>query len=1616
MEKLGSTHWSEPGIGMKNVNVVEEFQHDIHGMNVTNSVVDLLNLTRQRHQRQFVGGDNTSTMKVSKSTPRLGKTKGVEENHVFSSHHHKYSNLHERPPRRLEIDYLENELTEVVKYILNPVSDEQVYQPQKDRMILIRNRIFSEFQVELNDVEEEPWIETVVKAECLKESCDEVGLKLTDMMSVNSTELGNVMRKLKYTYSECFSQMSQSWKALRSRFKEISQELEETKSHAELLEQAISEKEYDIKEKVDAKVADIKKQFQIDKEKDQEKIRQAENQLEQMSTTLKSLNAIFKTMQSDVDAAKAADTLARCNRLEREVAELEAKVVILEKSRKELGEEKEKNMRLEEELSKLKNEIANLSNEVHRRDATITSLMEREALRNAEIEKLQRMAAQKAESDEDLAIDPVATSVLCIKCKKSLDDISNIRDAILGSQKNGTIKISCQSYRLLLPNNKGRRPYRSIEWLKLCMRSILVAKMKEVLSMLPIKGQISGFPEFVYAWFEPNGDGLDSAKYQMAVNQADEDRWGLYYGVKMLSKDNAEAKLFWSLLDEAVGEDGLTFACYCLSVAFTIGGEEMWKQFYSCLNSSTYHSIPTAISQNVTKEYAPSTVWLKLESAYAGTRAILVRALEPQIAEAIESIEALKVIPKVEVYNEETKKKEGESEDQADQLSQISEDESKLPDPNSTHIDFFLWMRIMLQRFNDEQCHRKAAIRLMFDTASMGALLPQSSTESNQELHDSDNPNVLFPQFVAIVRTLYPSISMTELSNFYVLCYHEGGGKVTPTAFHTVAERISLFTRALHLAPLPVFEYWNLIKDGFVSNKPTLENKASADLADLQEGASHHHEHEQFYIIDRTLPINSQIPIFDIQYCQKMRGQIGSLVHRSFTLILPEIRNQIKHIPESWRSLILEQIECVRLSLQEFFQKMKADKRGGKGGGHSHPISHADGSLTAHKKISSTAAKKLTPSSSERFIDGFLPFVQYHRLLTLVLTVKSFSENMLLPISFVTSREGGGDAQGKGAENLVYSLSFRRAESLLATLESSLMSHTFDPIALKRYQTFNFTRKSILIRKIQSRFKKFLTMEMIVPRLLRYQMRPGYIKGDPGMALRSRRVFMEPWAAQSYVALIYMLKLSLDRRAAKHLRTPISFAHVIVSLLYMLYGIGEIAERVLHDLCLSVQAYSPGLPRLRMFACFIGSGELEEPMATIFQSEYAVNTYLDLLALIHKEINISSNALNINHIATLFPSSEDPSSRSDKKDLWTANVSTLKNALIKWSQSQQGIKDSIYLNSMNKVKTDGNGVAEVDDFLWVMMQTWAKNIVSKVRTADEKSQAYAVKEIGSSGMTATNRSVTPSRAKTPTEIIERSRKAAARLQRQATGVGGNVEEDQGKISFAQCSNISTIQALVNSIHAAELLSEGKTELETDLLNCCASVSDFVKSTRKCNIKMLSNLLVSCASSDFMSGDYAQENEQERNQIHFLSVSVQSPIAATLSIRLFNQWWALNKKGIGESLEQLGLIKTNTKKASAAEIERSTESIRRVFFRIEQILIETQASVLESPSKILGCEPEHIQMMSTELWEAVSSLLTQLEVILKATNIPFPRDQWKAGRKLHLDRSTSYLMQPQPNFK
>ena len=361
-------------------------------------------------------------------------------------------------------------------------------------------------------------------------------------------------------------------------------------------------------------------------------LHETEKELEHTKQTLSTLNSIFKTMQTDSDITSAGDFRSRYEKALKDNAYLKKENMELDVTRKELKDTKEALDKLERVYRMQTVELETVRAQVNKRDVTISGLMERDALRAAEMEKLQKMADVLSEKneDKDINFEEPPSSILCVKCKKGLDDMANIREAIIGPNGNPNVRITCQTYRLLLPNIKGRRPDRTTGWVRLCMRSILMMKVREDVALLGLKGQSSKFPEFVYSWFEA-GRGNERCDMHM-LQQADEDRWGFYYGVKALHRDDPEAKIFFMLMDEVMGEDGCSFVSYCVSVALSIGGEMLWKQFTTAISrNASVHEIPKLGDPSYIK--TPPVIWMPVETATGAVRAIFTKAMEQQVHE-----------------------------------------------------------------------------------------------------------------------------------------------------------------------------------------------------------------------------------------------------------------------------------------------------------------------------------------------------------------------------------------------------------------------------------------------------------------------------------------------------------------------------------------------------------------------------------------------------------------------------------------------------------------------------------------------------------------------------------------------------------------------------------------------------------------------------------------------------------------------------------------------------------------------------------------------------------------------------------------------------------------------
>eukprot|EP01034_Spumella_vulgaris_P030586 gene30586-37827_t len=1024
------------------------------------------------------------------------------------------------------------------------------------------------------------------------------------------------------------------------------------------LKSDLDNKEYELNTKFDLEVIRINKEFHNEKARDLDKLTATEFKMDQMSDTLKYLNGLFKTMQDDTSTLKTGDLASKCFRLERENADLTEQNATFDVIKMTLTNTEKKLKAAELHTKTCEDELHRLKKELLRRDEAINQLMEKEALRNAEIEKLNRISKSKDDELINMDLKDPATSVLCVKCRKGLDDLSNIRAAILGDGSNKNSKLTCEEYRILLPNLKGRRPHRNVPWLKSCMRSILLAKLREDVCLYQIRGDVTQFASYVYSWFHRDTTGLSGTLLTKLLQQCDEDRWGLYYGVKVLSKEKAdpEATIFYSLLDNEFGTDGLQFIMYCLSVILSIGGVKLWRQFGAAFtHGGSINRKPADDSHTV------NTVWLDIELAKEAVKMILVRALASHVSDALDAVDALKVKPseeemKVLVEVESTPRLEvvegdngsvagsaagsaisgkpgsgsnasvgGKSTVSANSKVEVKVEvveppkpaEDQFPDENSadkkssymeeaTHIDLFMWLRLMLQQMHADQIHRNAAIRLMFETASIGALTPQTANydasgnavtpvATGAAAFGASNAHVEYPQFQSICVTLFPYLPMNEISMLYRECYEIGNKRVNAEIFTKQANLRGYFTYALKLPLLPLL-------------KPYLGEPTTppVEVHDLSVGINY----DTYAKNDKALTAAVHE---ESGYTAKteitLRSKLATIIHRKLAAIMPSLKHFIHALPDKFKSMLNDAINVVNLALHDTYAKLRHLE---------HEANHnaSSANLVAQKTaaLSALTGSKIPSPQDKKYVDGLQPYIAYRRLMALATFIKSVTDNPIRPEELFSA-----DMLDNNVNQIDKAIN--KAEQILTSLETNIVLSTAGRVNSKnvdKYSSFEAVRKVLVTRRLQNVIRKFVNKDVAIPRSIRTLMSAGYLRQTHGnytgkFLLKNRDVYHDPWYGQIAVAEIYKFKYIYDYKAISMGLECITLPQAVTSYHYFVYGCMDVADRAIHDLFTCIRAYRFGVPRLRMFAAFLGDGrELDEATAEMLRTPHAYNVYMTL--------------------------------------------------------------------------------------------------------------------------------------------------------------------------------------------------------------------------------------------------------------------------------------------------------------------------------------------------------------------------------------------------------------------
>lgn len=417
-------------------------------------------------------------------------------------------------------------------------------------------------------------------------------------------------------------------------------------------------------------------------------------------------------------------------------------------------------------------------------------------------------------------------------------------------------RIQCLYFRILLPNLRGRRPHREMAWTLSCMRSIMFAKQLDDAmcrrsgGVYPLRIRM---PEFVYAWFSPwrslkdekrSQDEFGSAYAQQteaASNlrllpraaltaeqqqiQADEDRWCLYYGVKQLVQEGyLEAKLFLSLLDEKYGEDELVFMLYCYRVLdILIGGRLHYGPLRDTVSyvkfAHEYDALGLGAPDGSRARRVPKTIWISPRHASLATSVVLSKATEAErvaldqklmnyVVTNVPEDERPSVFLPAEHAHVAKKRKRPMKPLRHDSVHAEDDDDDNDSDAGSPlpqFIDANLWVELMMLEYKEEQAHRRAAIRLMFQTAtgtatSSGLALRQlDGRQQPAAVASSSAATMDMEQFRIMIRTLNDEIPSFMVAVLFRNTYVRGSGAVNFDAFMDVAESAQFFSSCMRL-------------------------------------------------------------------------------------------------------------------------------------------------------------------------------------------------------------------------------------------------------------------------------------------------------------------------------------------------------------------------------------------------------------------------------------------------------------------------------------------------------------------------------------------------------------------------------------------------------------------------------------------------------------------------------------------------------------------------------------------------------------------------------------------------------------------------------------------------
>ncbi|KAF0744816.1 hypothetical protein Ae201684P_018666 [Aphanomyces euteiches] len=626
--------------------------------------------------------------------------------------------------------------------------------------------------------------------------------ELEAMLMVSFFEQGNLIRKVRIQYATAFYHLEAHYTACEAEKQRAldvaSQSQQALHTQAAKHDEAIAV----VRRASDQAIARLKDEMDHERAEADRKMFEAKEQIAKMGETMKTLNAIFKQMREDSDKVRAVELREANQKLERQVAALEEEVRHL---RPLIAQNRSLQVLLDTQTANMEataKDVRELAESVEEKDKIIENLLHRQEQLLAKMDLQTEKAKPGTQTEPDATED--APSTLCSRCQMSLmddgigagglngDDTAASEDSKttqgqatqstpMARRRDGK-RVHCLSYRILLPNLQGRRPTKDTSWTLGCIRSILFAKSVDDNICFhmgqPLRLRMS---EFVYAWFAPPDSeiGVDALPDQrdQSYALADEARWCLYYGAKLLSRDYIEAKLFLSFLDEKHGDDELVFALFCLRVLDCLVGSELdWSALRHSMTYTAFREEWEA-HLKITGEtiQVQPIVWISLHHASLATAIVLSKATADERDAFDAKLKTLAVT----------------SLPAGDRPSKYLTFDGKNDGPM---VDAYQWLHLMLQEYQEEQAQRRAAIRLMFQTASA-----TPSTTYDDATSASTTAEMDMEQFRTMVLSLNDNVPAGTIALFFRTAYERGDGHVTFDSFMLTAEAFAFFTTCMRL-------------------------------------------------------------------------------------------------------------------------------------------------------------------------------------------------------------------------------------------------------------------------------------------------------------------------------------------------------------------------------------------------------------------------------------------------------------------------------------------------------------------------------------------------------------------------------------------------------------------------------------------------------------------------------------------------------------------------------------------------------------------------------------------------------------------------------------------------